>query len=482
MQKILITFLGFWFWMISVFAAFEPAAGISDAQIKEAAISIDGAAVAAISHNALFFSRDRGQTFKKIAVFKDEAPCHIFFDEAGSDLYVAAARHVFKFTPKIKVDSLYTANDDFTITTAALYKGKLFVGTTQGMFYADKNFLKWKKLKRFSDDEIYQLTPLADRLLIGAKYGAYIFYDNEKVQKVFETSRGDDNLGPMICSIKADILDKNKVWLATNRELFVSNDKGGKWKALSPEILSGASIYCLGQNPAKKNFLYIGTAQGLLKINLTDKNYSVTNEGPANAKIFSFAFSKTGAIYLATSQGLFKTSAELKFTAVDFAALTCNEPSINELREAALKYNEVHPSKIKRWHQALKYRAFMPKFNVDYAKTMNYDSKTYSYIHGPRDWSAGFSWDIGDLVWNTYEDDVDTRARLDTQMRIDIIDEINRVYFERLRVKRELAAANLSEEESFQRNLRFQELTAALDGYTGGWFSKRAQELQNAKR
>jgi hypothetical protein len=85
---------------------------------------------------------------------------------------------------------------------------------------------------------------------------------------------------------------------------------------------------------------------------------------------------------------------------------------------------------------------------------------------------------VGDLIWNSYQDDVDTRSRLNTQLRINILDDINSIYFERLRVKIDLMDSTLSNEEKLKKELRLQELTAALDGYTGGYFSERLEELQ----
>ncbi len=76
---------------------------------------------------------------------------------------------------------------------------------------------------------------------------------------------------------------------------------------------------------------------------------------------------------------------------------------------------------------------------------------------------------------------MDTRSRLNTQLRLDILDEINRVYFERLRLKRELSAGAFDEEELFRKRLRLEELNAILDGYTGGYFSKRLKELERER-
>ena len=59
------------------------------------------------------------------------------------------------------------------------------------------------------------------------------------------------------------------------------------------------------------------------------------------------------------------------------------------------------------------------------------------------------------------------------QLRDDILDEVTKLYFERIRVKVELD--NLSIEDRKKRldkELRLNELTAVLDGLTGGSFSR----------
>jgi hypothetical protein len=58
------------------------------------------------------------------------------------------------------------------------------------------------------------------------------------------------------------------------------------------------------------------------------------------------------------------------------------------------------------------------------------------------------------------------------------LDEINRVYFERLRLKNEMANFSLKQEELFKKKLRLAELTAIIDGYTGGLFSKNIEKAK----
>jgi hypothetical protein len=59
------------------------------------------------------------------------------------------------------------------------------------------------------------------------------------------------------------------------------------------------------------------------------------------------------------------------------------------------------------------------------------------------------------------------------QLRDDILDEVTKLYFERIRVKMELNSLSLEERKKrFEKELRLQELTASLDAFTGGYFSQ----------
>ena len=60
------------------------------------------------------------------------------------------------------------------------------------------------------------------------------------------------------------------------------------------------------------------------------------------------------------------------------------------------------------------------------------------------------------------------------ELRDDILDQVNKLYFERLRVKSELD--NLAIEDRgkrFDKQLKLQELTASLDSLTAGYYSEQ---------
>ena len=64
------------------------------------------------------------------------------------------------------------------------------------------------------------------------------------------------------------------------------------------------------------------------------------------------------------------------------------------------------------------------------------------------------------------------------ELRNDILDQVNKLYFERLRVKSELDKLALEDRNKrFDKQLKFQELTASLDALTSGYYSEQLRLL-----
>ncbi len=59
------------------------------------------------------------------------------------------------------------------------------------------------------------------------------------------------------------------------------------------------------------------------------------------------------------------------------------------------------------------------------------------------------------------------------QLRDDILDEVTKLYFERLRVKMEIDGMAIEDRKKrSSKLLRLEELTASIDALTGGYFSR----------
>jgi hypothetical protein len=204
---------------------------------------------------------------------------------------------------------------------------------------------------------------------------------------------------------------------------------------------------------------------------------------------------KNGSLYAACEKGLFKARQQ-KYPPNNYGGLLSviskGEPTINDVQREAIHYAEVDPQKISLWRAQAARRAILPKFTVGYDRDNNKTvgnsiwgtygtaASTGKYYCGPDDetdyddegWSVSLSWDLGDLVWSEAQTSIDNRSKLMVQLRDDILDEVNKVYFERLRVKLELDNLALEERgKRAEKELRLRELTATLDGLTGGYFS-----------
>ncbi|MFA5147880.1 MAG: hypothetical protein WC491_01980 [Candidatus Omnitrophota bacterium] len=160
------------------------------------------------------------------------------------------------------------------------------------------------------------------------------------------------------------------------------------------------------------------------------------------------------------------------------------EPTILELQKAAIKYAEVNPDKITTWRHQAAIRALMPEISVGYGNDIDatvtaatLSGRTNYYI-GPDDtsssWDFSAKWDLGDLVYNSAQTSIDSRSKLMVQLRNNILSDLNAAYFERKKLLKQLEKYQDKENPSYlEREFRIEELTATIDGLTGGYLSRR---------
>jgi len=187
-------------------------------------------------------------------------------------------------------------------------------------------------------------------------------------------------------------------------------------------------------------------------------------------------------IAVVTDKGLFVRDSFLDESLRSGMGSYEHEPSIQEVQEKAISYNQVSNEKLESWKKLMYQRAWFPDVSFNYSKRLDetyeiYTSSKISYsVDGPSDrtstWAIRLSWKLGDILFNSDEFSMDTRSKLMVQLREDILEQVTRFYFERRRFQMEL---NYKDDLKWKRDrlLKIQELTAYLDAYTGGWFSKQ---------
>ncbi|MFA5116192.1 MAG: hypothetical protein WC486_02820 [Candidatus Omnitrophota bacterium] len=213
--------------------------------------------------------------------------------------------------------------------------------------------------------------------------------------------------------------------------------------------------------------------------------------------IHALAIDKRENVYLATEEGLFKSKAaagcrsKVKKEGIEDKT----EPTIQQVHIAAIEHADVNIEKIREWRKKAAKRALLPKLEVSFDRDT--DSTIYSntwgiygngttpgrHYVGPDDrtnyrnnnYSVSLSWELGDLIWSDAQTSIDVRSRLMVELRNDILDEITRIYFERRRLKAELNNLVSSDNKITEKRIRVQELTALLDGFTGGYFSRQSK-------
>ncbi len=434
--------------------------------------------MAAASDNALYLSMDAGSNFVKSASLKNETINYIFIPNGSVEsVYLAGSRNGYVVQKSSSPKRIFTTGEDEELHFILQHKGALFAGTSKGLYVTDDMQVNWKAVSALREEAVYSMEISGNDLYLACDSGVYLYRTDGTLKRLFIARRaGTERTIPY--QIRVDTMTPSRLWLCTSNGVYFSVDRGTTWQKFYTVGTGNATATCLAQFPLDGNHFYLCSEAGFFKVDITTGESQSLFSGLPTSKIRWTDISDSGEIYLATDQGLFKqgdADPAPRVSRNGLADILEGEPSIHEVQEAAMRYNSVDPEKTGAWKRRLKYRALLPKLDVDYDKTIgsSFTSSGYYYAEGPNDWGVSLTWDMGNLIWNSYEDDVDNRTKLTTQLRLDILDEVNRLYFERLRLKHEIALVMPGTEDTTLKQLRLYELTATLDGYTGGLFSQQ---------
>jgi len=170
------------------------------------------------------------------------------------------------------------------------------------------------------------------------------------------------------------------------------------------------------------------------------------------------------------------------------------EPEIGAVQRAALRYLELGSDRLARLQRLVARRGLLPELSVrgDYggirARDEDHDDTVFASgdryrlldraYERQRDFLVGATlrWDLGDTIYNAEEIDVSKEVRELIELRDEVLDEINQLYYERRRVLLERALLpDPASPEAERLALRARELAAGLDAWTGGWWSRQLE-------
>ncbi|MFH0935301.1 MAG: hypothetical protein V1828_00340 [Candidatus Omnitrophota bacterium] len=441
----------------------------------------------------------RGQNKKVNFLLCNAAGPNSIYAATGQGLFYSANsgrswRRIFKGGDYLESDC----------TCVAIAAGAIYLGTQKGLFVSNDKGRSWvKAMGKVGNNRIFAVSHSpANCVYVASSDGVYkIEKGQDNWERVFVaqlSENGNDSEDAAdeaeqegysfdISYIAYSPLDLNSVYLATSRGVYVSHNKGKEWEGLSEYgLLSRLVRFILASGKS----LYAATERGIFEYK--DERWHELSFGLTTDEVRFLAVDNQGNLYAACDRGLFKGRVENTRDSGYWDRLTLysqGEPAIAEVQKAAIKYAEVSPEKINFWRKQAAVKAILPKLSAGVGRdttdlwhweggstTREYDDVL---IKGrdALDWDVTLSWDLSELIWNPDQTSIDVRSKLMVQLRDDILDEVTKLYFERLRVKIELDELPIeAAKKRLQKELRLQELTASIDALTGGYFSKEAKK------
>lgn len=508
---VILTIVGILVFRISAFAQDLVWGDISrgNLDVKTVLVQPDNPAIIYLgSKNGVFKTEDNGENWRNILSLKGENRVVNFLlcdPKDKNSLYAATGNGLYhspdqgKRWMRIFKGKSYLENE---CTVLAVLPYAIHLGTKAGLFVSKDKGRSWYRqageLGKTAILSIASHPKEPDYIYVACVEG--VFKTKNKGQsweKVFvasptetngdvEQTLEDQDEAQRFSDVRYISIDPNNInhlYLATSKGVYESKDRGESLNLMTDFGLLSQDIKFLFVS--QQSHIYAVTKSGIFEYR--DERWYELSFGLVAEEINSLSMDSQGNLYAACDKGLFKAKlGDFANGKQDntLALYYKDEPGIKEVQQAAIKYAEVEPEKIKRWRKQARMKAILPKLTVglDRSESTNYEiytSSTTRYVYeGPDDKSSGFdvtlSWELGDLIWSDDQTNIDVRSRLMVQLRDDILDEVTKLYFERIRVKMELDNLSIEERKKrLEKELKLQELTASLDGLTGGYFSRQ---------
>lgn len=166
-------------------------------------------------------------------------------------------------------------------------------------------------------------------------------------------------------------------------------------------------------------------------------------------------------------------------SAEDVLAQFKSEPTVSDLQNMVLEYSKTDNHYVEGWLGASKSAAALPEVTVKYTYDNGY-SPDYtstgeldkSGVDIGNTVSAQAKWKLADIVMSSNRIRVISETQDIVKLRDKVLDEATRVYFDRRRLQVDMLMNPGDIKTQLKNELRLEELTAQLDAYTGGLYSR----------
>ncbi|MBU0730663.1 MAG: hypothetical protein KKA70_13070 [Proteobacteria bacterium] len=380
----------------------------------------------------------------------------------------------------------------FSIVFDPVEANNLFGATDKGIYKSVDSGVSWvRTYGMYSSKEETTVSNLLDQE--GYDLDEMVFDENGSAYT------GQDAEKSFFRGVVVDNSKERAVYVGTANGLLKSDNGGFEWKMMSGIGLTSPDIRHIVLSPDGSN-LYAATDKGVFIYSRKKDKWDELYEGMI-ARDINFLATLSGnwntnqILWAATGKGVFKAVPKVDYAESKKRQLTtreilnrfAQEPSIEEIRDAAIQYAEVSPDKINHWRKAAARKAWLPELRVAYDENEDFQTSTYFYSTSSEKytddditegtdsgWSVSLSWDLGDIIWSSDQTSIDTRSRLMVQLRDDVLNEVTRIYFERRRLQVQIMIdENMDINDRIEKELRLEELTANIDALTGSYLSRQ---------
>lgn len=487
----------------------QPAgAGILEPEVKHIAIHPQQPSlIYSASETTVYLSENSGKDFRSILnIPSSDHPINKLFipDSSPDDIYVATEGGVYFSKNRGEPwQKIFQPSEEGVHQARSLagFNGTVYIGTLKGLYYQKNNGFWWeaggagitaKPVFHLAAEEQF-LFAATDQKIFRMKKGEDRWEEKFSTPGVenplAEETVNDEETDSVSGQVKALKMTGDKLYAATGSGIFHSADHGDTWQRLNSDGLPLDTVTSLGvvNDPAGKSWLLVATTDGAYSFD--GARWASLYKGLISNAINDTQVTSDGRILAATGRGLMELKKEALTAAAlaDIEKILEKDPSIQHVQKWAVDHAEVHPNKIKSWRRAAKAKAFLPKLSLDL------DREAGEYYHWDTgqnpdnlqkgldylDWGMNLSWDFGEWIWNPDQTSIDSRSKLMVELRESVLDQVTRLYFERRRLSAQAAMAE-DLQARFDLVMRIEELTALIDGFTGGKFSEAISSQQSA--
>ncbi|MFZ2385001.1 MAG: hypothetical protein WBE75_02200 [Candidatus Omnitrophota bacterium] len=278
-----------------------------------------------------------------------------------------------------------------------------------------------------------------------------------------------------------------KLYAYCRGRVYFSADGGDDWQELSSQGLAQYPLRALSAGAG--GAVYATDGNGVFRYSFSSGIWVELPVEAGSRRINNIAVSPRGAVYLLCDNGVLGVEDLPPSATSGNSSLSLEpreEPGIQEVQKTAVALADAGQEKITRWRKQAAARGWLPKVSLSTQRngtdlwhweggsTTRLEDDCLRKGKYTQEWSVTVNWELGDLIWSTDQTSIDVRSKLTAELRQDIIEQITKAYFERLRLRHDLENMRLEDRgRRFDKEIRLRELTAYLDAMSGGLYSRK---------